>query len=531
VQLQGQEEQARVLLVSVPYAFKAHEADTLGGRNASDFVLANQTNPSVNSINANQASLPTANNLPATTEKIRKSVASDGPTNFSGSTTDHIVGVTQSGTGDGLRATAVSRGIVGTATGSSGTTFGVYGWAQGAGGIAVHGSASAKTGPTIGVKGKSVSPAGTGVRGIDIATTGSTTGVSAYVNSAAGTAAVFDNAAGGKILSGQNNAVEQFSVDGSGSVKFGMDLATLSIGSPADHNFFLGVGAGASDVPGSGIHNFFAGYHSGFANTTATQNTFIGVNAGSTNTTGSGNTYIGWSAGLSSAPGTVTCCNTFVGDGAGYGVNGPMAAAGDSYFGHRAGEATTTGGKNTFSGYWSGLANQTGSFNSFYGDQSGQSMTSGDYNTFLGISTAGSFISGNYNTFVGAFAGNSSDIGNNNIYVGNVGTEGSENNTIRIGGDTGSGYGAQTATYVAAVYNSTVVTNAADLVVCVNPSGGIYGAAPMTPNTCAASLSANQLQKQQSIVTVQQDVIQRQQEQINDLQQRLSHLEALIANR
>ena len=192
-----------MLLVSVPYAFKAHEADTLGGRNASDFVLANQTNPSVNSINANQASLPTANNLPATTEKIRKSVASDGPTNFSGSTTDHIVGVTQSGTGDGLRATAVSRGIVGTATGSSGTTFGVYGWAQGAGGIAVHGSASAKTGPTIGVKGKSVSPAGTGVRGIDIATTGSTTGVSAYVNSAAGTAAVFDNAAGARSSAGK----------------------------------------------------------------------------------------------------------------------------------------------------------------------------------------------------------------------------------------------------------------------------------------------------------------------------------------
>ena len=38
VQIQGQEEQARVLLVSVPYAFKAHEAETLDGLPASAFV-------------------------------------------------------------------------------------------------------------------------------------------------------------------------------------------------------------------------------------------------------------------------------------------------------------------------------------------------------------------------------------------------------------------------------------------------------------------------------------------------------------
>ena len=30
-----------MLLVSVPYALKAHEAETLGGRTASDFVVAN----------------------------------------------------------------------------------------------------------------------------------------------------------------------------------------------------------------------------------------------------------------------------------------------------------------------------------------------------------------------------------------------------------------------------------------------------------------------------------------------------------
>src|ERR1017187_6896803 len=40
VQVQGQPEPTRVLLVSVPYAFKAHEAETLGGLPASAFVKA-----------------------------------------------------------------------------------------------------------------------------------------------------------------------------------------------------------------------------------------------------------------------------------------------------------------------------------------------------------------------------------------------------------------------------------------------------------------------------------------------------------
>ena len=46
VQVQGQAEQPRVLLVSVPYAFKAHEAETLAGRSVSEFVLAKDLNTS-----------------------------------------------------------------------------------------------------------------------------------------------------------------------------------------------------------------------------------------------------------------------------------------------------------------------------------------------------------------------------------------------------------------------------------------------------------------------------------------------------
>ena len=43
--LPGEVEQPRVLLVSVPYALKAADADTLGGLPASAFVLAGASGP------------------------------------------------------------------------------------------------------------------------------------------------------------------------------------------------------------------------------------------------------------------------------------------------------------------------------------------------------------------------------------------------------------------------------------------------------------------------------------------------------
>ncbi len=45
VQLQGEEEKPRILLVSVPYALKAADADTLGGKPASAFVVTNEGQP------------------------------------------------------------------------------------------------------------------------------------------------------------------------------------------------------------------------------------------------------------------------------------------------------------------------------------------------------------------------------------------------------------------------------------------------------------------------------------------------------
>ena len=187
VQVQGQAEQPRVLMVSVPYAFKAHEAETLGGKSVSDFMLANGANSAINVGNAGQSSSSATNSLPARAPNgARKGAASDGPTNFSGSTTDQIVGVTQSGTGDGIVASAPTLGIKGTATASSGTAYGVQGVANSTAGVGLIGTATSTTGSTYGLRGTSSSTSGTGVRGIAVATSGSTVGISGYVDSCVG---------------------------------------------------------------------------------------------------------------------------------------------------------------------------------------------------------------------------------------------------------------------------------------------------------------------------------------------------------
>jgi hypothetical protein len=64
-QLPGEGEQPRVLLVAVPYALKAVDADTLGGKSVGDFVLSSQLTPAVQTqlavTNTSTAQAPTAN--------------------------------------------------------------------------------------------------------------------------------------------------------------------------------------------------------------------------------------------------------------------------------------------------------------------------------------------------------------------------------------------------------------------------------------------------------------------------------------
>ena len=184
VQIQGQPEQARVLLVSVPYAFKAHEAETLAGRSVSDFVLAkdlnsSQTTPGVS--NSSQTGSSSANSSRVPEPGVKTAADMAGPTNFSGSTSDQIVGVTQTGTGNAIVATTTGAGIsnavlaaingpgvaiLGQAYSPSAQAYGVEGTTASTIGIGLLGLAYANTGYTYGLKGYSNSISGTGVRGL-----------------------------------------------------------------------------------------------------------------------------------------------------------------------------------------------------------------------------------------------------------------------------------------------------------------------------------------------------------------------------
>ena len=117
------------------------------------------------------------------------------------------------------------------------------------------------------------------MRGLSTATTGSTTGISASVASAAGTAGVFNNTAGGKILSGQNNGVQKFAVDGNGNVNIA--------------GGFTGSGAGLTGIQFSSLSGTLAssqlsGTYSNAVRLSSTSNVFYGDGSHLTGTGGGG---------------------------------------------------------------------------------------------------------------------------------------------------------------------------------------------------------------------------------------------------
>src|SRR5215472_13507824 len=118
VQVQGQAQRPRTVLVSVPYALKAVEAEKLAGKSASDFVLSESLGDQVRrvidgqTIIANQAT-PTGTLQPGQA-KVNSTMSPQAttpgpkfpPSMFSGTTSDQIVSVQQNGSGAGLVATS-----------------------------------------------------------------------------------------------------------------------------------------------------------------------------------------------------------------------------------------------------------------------------------------------------------------------------------------------------------------------------------------------------------------------------------------
>ncbi len=490
VQAQGQAEQPRVLLVGVPYAMKAVEADRLAGHSASEFVTADNLQKAVQqqlqrqTSGVVQAAPATANHKSVKAGQV--AVLTDPATNFVDNTTDQVVGVTQNGSGKALYASAgrasaivgisgADAGLYGISTATTGQTAGIKASSSSPTGygLVAFETASTGAGSSYGVYGTAASTLGVGIRGTATAMSGSTVGISASVASPAGIAGVFNNVAGGKILSGQNNGAEKFSVDGSGNVNAlggftgsgggltGIQFSQLSgalagsqfsgtygnaVTLSSTSNVFYGNGSNLTGVvaePGSPYYvqngtsqqasaNFNisgTGSANSFSAATTYQiggrsvlsigsavdaNLFLGVGAGASNLAGQGvdNTFSGSHAGYNNTSGSA---NTFSGYYAGY---GNTSGTFNTFYGWRAGYFNTTGQLNTFYGTDAGYRNTTGSANTFYGQDAGWNTSSGNNNTISGSGAGNQNTTGNDNTIYGFVAGYSNTIGHDNSFYG-----------------------------------------------------------------------------------------------------------------
>ena len=291
-QIQGEPQRPRILLVSVPYALKAVEAEKLGGKSASDFVLSESLGEKVRQVIQTQgqvAAQPTlagtaTGKQSATNSTVNPQATSSGPmlppTTFSGTTSNQVVLVRQSGSGSGLVATSVSStggsGLVGlaTSTSTSSNQNGVFGQNAGAGagvaGIAtntnagvgvygqsanfagVFGNGTATSGYLNGVYGQSASTGGNGVSGNATATSGYANGVYGQSSAVFG-AGVFGNALP---TNGQASGVYGQSVNWVGVG----GQATATSGGPA-----FGVWGDSLSSSGAGVAGY-ADSTSGFAN-------------------------------------------------------------------------------------------------------------------------------------------------------------------------------------------------------------------------------------------------------------------------
>ena len=163
VQVEGRDEDARVLLVSVPYALKAEDAATLGGRQASDFVLGEQLKEEVRTqVAAQTPGIATqAVEMLVSNPPIAPAIA-EGPSTFTCATTGNCVTLQQNGTGRAMSSSAISSTDV-LFVQQTGTGYGL--WALAPGNVAVYGQITGTAGTSYGVKGQTTAPTGAGVFG------------------------------------------------------------------------------------------------------------------------------------------------------------------------------------------------------------------------------------------------------------------------------------------------------------------------------------------------------------------------------
>ena len=282
VQVQGQAQQPRTVLVSVPYALKAVEAERLSGKSLSDLVLSDSLGEQVRRVMEGQALVASQATAPGMQQPGQSKANSTSsptttsagpmfpPSSFSGSNASQIVSVQQNGSGNGVYAQTASStgnsGVVGVAssTSTSNNQNGVIGFNAGAGagvagiatnpsaGVGVYGQSATgfagvfgnsvvNSGFAAGVFGTTASPDGAGVHGVNNSTSGFATGVTGFSASANGNA-VFGSASS---TSGFANGVFGQTASPGGSGVLGIENAPTGFNS--------GVSGQSASVNGTGV--------------------------------------------------------------------------------------------------------------------------------------------------------------------------------------------------------------------------------------------------------------------------------------
>jgi len=319
VQVQGQAEKARVLLLSVPYALKAGDAESLGGKPASAYMTVS------NSPASGSGGATVANNT--------------APTSFpalsGGGTKDYVplwLSKTKLGNSNLFQSAAGNLGI-GTKTPSA--TLDVNGDVNAAtsynlGGLPFAFGSFAGQNAFFGFAGNSKM---TGTRntasGWDALlhnTTGSTDTASGYQallsnttgnnNTASGSSALQANTTGGNNI-GIGSAALLSNTTGNNNTASGS--SALQANSTGSQNTATGQVALQANTTGS--LNTASGAQALYFNTTGSQNTANGFNALIANTTGSFNAALGFYAGQTVDNSNVTgSTDTAVGAGAAFGT-------------------------------------------------------------------------------------------------------------------------------------------------------------------------------------------------------------------
>jgi hypothetical protein len=307
--LPGAGEQPRALLVGVPYAFKAADAETLGGKPASAYVTTDILNAS--GASAASGNVAPTSATPATTgnqdrstavaDQERKKAASAGP----------------------LTPSCSSITADGTATANQVAKFTAA--------CKIHQSQIFDNGTDVGI--------GTAAPGATLDVNGN--------------------------ISGRDNlGLPQTTKSSVGVFTLGGSPFVHACCSSSVSNTFVGVNAGNFTTSGVG-HNTATGFKALFANTTGNENTATGYFALSSNQNGNSNTAFGHEALTSNTTGfnnTAVGFSALLSDGTG----NQNTAVGDSALAN-----ITKGFNNTAIGFAADSGDITGSYNTSLGFQAG----------------------------------------------------------------------------------------------------------------------------------------------------------------